>query len=324
MASDPVRIGVIGAGRMGRVHVRALERTPGVAVAGVADPSEHARAVVAARGHRACATVDELLDGGGDDGDGVEAVLIAAPSDAHLSLVSALAARGVPMLCEKPVGVRASEAAAAAAVAAEHGVTLQVGYWRRFVPELRALRERIAGGAFGEIYQLSCHQWDGEPPGAGFRAHSGGIAIDMGVHEIDEARWLTGQEFTWIAAVAGDGSAPSIDPDAATILGALSAGTAALVSLGRRFPDGDCCWLEIFGTRGHEHVPFMWGAAGERVFLAALRAQAEAFAATVRGGAAGDRPGGEDAVAALTVAECIRDALADGQRHEVPVIASVT
>lgn len=318
MASDPVRIGVIGAGRMGRVHLRALERARGLAIAGVADPSEQARAVVTARGHRACASVDELL---GDDD--VEAVLIAAPSDAHLPLVSALAARGVPMLCEKPVGVQARDAVAASAVAAEHGVTLQVGYWRRFVPELRALRQRIAGGALGEIYQLSCYQWDGEPPDPGFRAHSGGIAIDMAVHEVDEARWLTGQEFTWIAAVAGDGSAPSTDPDAATVVGALSAGTAALVSLGRRFPDGDCCWLEIFGTRGHEHVPFMWGAAGERVFLAALQAQAEAFAAAVRGAAGSAGSGGEDAVAALTVAECIRDALADGQRHEVPVIAPV-
>src|SRR5205823_3197017 len=105
------------------------------------------------------------------------------------------AAAGISVLCEKPLGVRAADAEAAARAAEDAGIVLQVGYWRRFVPELRSLRERIAAGELGEINQLACMQWDQEPPTSQFRSHSGGIAIDMGVHEFDQTRWLVGQEF---------------------------------------------------------------------------------------------------------------------------------
>jgi myo-inositol 2-dehydrogenase/D-chiro-inositol 1-dehydrogenase len=211
---------------------------------------------------------------------------------------------------------------------------LQVGYWRRFVPELRALRARITSGELGEIYQLSCMQWDQEPPSAEFRAHCGGIAIDMGVHELDQTRWLLGQEFDWVAAVPG-GTMPAeaaspADPDAAVVLARLSRGAAATISLGRRFMHADSCWLELWGTDGYERLPFMWDAdvwapGSSPVFLAAMRAQAEAFAQTIRG-APQEGAGGADAVAALEAAARIAasldeaaraDALAAGARAEL-------
>ncbi|MGA2012131.1 MAG: Gfo/Idh/MocA family oxidoreductase [Solirubrobacteraceae bacterium] len=311
-AGDPVRIGLIGGGRMGRTHLQALAGAPGVRIVAVAEPSSRAREELTAAGHRVFAGCEQMLASAA-----VDAALIAAPSDQHRPIVAELAARGVPMLCEKPLGVTAADAAAAVAAAAEHDVALQVGYWRRFVPALRELRARIAGGELGEIYQLCCLQWDGEPPDPAFRAHSGGIAVDMAVHEIDQARWLTGQEFTSVSAVAcGAAGTSAEDPDAATILGALSGGAATTISLGRRFPHGDCCWVEVFGARGHERVEFMWGAAGDDVFTAALRAQAEAFAASL-GGRRSDASDGDDAITALRVAECAREALIDGRCHAV-------
>ena len=80
------------------------------------------------------------------------------------------------------------------------------------------------------------------------------------------------------------------------------------VSLGRIFPEGDCCWVEVFGTAGYERIPFMWGTPGDEVFHAALVAQAEAFAAAVRSGEAAGA-GATDAVAALTAAELAAEAL---------------
>jgi myo-inositol 2-dehydrogenase / D-chiro-inositol 1-dehydrogenase len=308
-APDPVRIGLIGAGRMGLRHLRALEGARGVTVAAVVEPAQPARDVVAARGYRVFARPGQMPEGG------VDAVLIAAPSDLHRALVQAAAERGLPALCEKPVGVHLADAVAACDAAAAHRTLLQVGYWRRFVPQLRRLREQIAGGELGDICQLSCLQWDGEPPAPAFRARSGGIAVDMAVHEFDQARWLTGQELTWLAA-APAGDAPGRDPGAATILASMSGGAALTVSVGRRFPHGDSCWLEVFGTRGYQRVPFMWGEAGDAVFDAALTAQVEAFAARVRGEPV-QTAGGEDAVAALTAAELAGQALLDGQRHEI-------
>ena len=189
---------------------------------------------------------------------------------------------------------------------------LQVGYWRRFVPELRGLRDRIAAGELGQICHVACMQWDEELPSEQFRAHSGGIAVDMGVHEFDQVRWLLGQEFRWVAATAaGPSTAPRApeDPDATTILAALSGGAAATISLGRQFPHADSCWLEIWGTDGYERLPFMWDAPGDEVFRSSMTRQAEGFARAVRGGAC-EGAQGADAVAAQTVARWTSDALA--------------
>ncbi len=126
----------------------------------------------------------------------------------------------------------------------------------------------------------------------------------MGVHEFDQARWLTGQDVEAVTAVAGD--RPDADPDLAAIAGRLTDGAALIVSLGRSFPEGDCCWVEVFGTKGYERIPFLWGAHGDDVFHTALVAQAEAFAASVR---AAEPVGARvaDAVAMLRSAELARD-----------------
>lgn len=320
MGSEPVRIALIGAGRMGQIHLGALQRSEALELAGVVEPYAPTREALAAEGLRVHETAEELLDH-----DRPEGVLIAAPSDQHPALVATFAAAGIPILCEKPLGVRATDAVAAAGVAAQAGILLQVGYWRRFVPELRELRERIGAGELGEISQLSCMQWDEQLPSEQFRAHSGGISVDMGVHEFDQTRWLLGQGFEWVVGTsAGPSSAeraPS-DPDAATILAKLSGGAAATISLGRRFPHADSCWLEAWGTAGYERVPFMWAAAGDEVFRSSMTRQAEGFARAVRG-APCEGAQGADAVAALTVAELAAESLEGRAERSVPSAAVV-
>jgi myo-inositol 2-dehydrogenase/D-chiro-inositol 1-dehydrogenase len=305
MAAEPVRIAVIGAGRMGQVHLEALRQSRRARPVAVVDPVPAVRDAVAANGLAAYATVEQLLAAGGFD-----AALIAAPTDLHAGLVTALAAARVPVLCEKPCGTSTEEAIAAARAVEAAGTLLQLGYWRRFVPELAALRERVARGELGEITLVASHQWDEHPPGAQFRAHSGGIAADMGVHEFDQVRWLLGQEFENVAAMPAGTTGPGAggaDPDSAVVLARLSGGTAASITLGRRFGQ-DACWFEIFGRDGYERCAFMWGADGKRAFLAALAAQADAFADAVRGGAP-KGAGIDDAVAALATAGRVAEAL---------------
>ena len=288
------RLGLVGAGRMGVTHLRALSVSTAVRVVAVAEPSEQARAAVKRDGLATHADVAAMLDAGGLDG-----VLAAAPSTLHLDLVTRVAKAGLPILCEKPCGVTAQQAREAAAVAERHGVRLQVAYWRRFVPALQHLRQRIVSGDLGDIYLLACYQWDGEPPAPGFAAGSGGIVVDMGVHEFDQIRWLSGQEFV---RLNGAFASVTAEPESAQVLCALSRGSTAFVSLGRRFPLGDVCRVEVFGTRDAEDCRFLWPPDGDRVFLEALRRQAEAFAVWARGG----EPAGAtaaDAVAALAAAE---------------------
>jgi myo-inositol 2-dehydrogenase/D-chiro-inositol 1-dehydrogenase len=295
---------------MGRVHLRALSVSETVRVVAVAEPSETSRSALADSGIALHADVAAMLAAGGLDG-----VLVAAPSTLHLDLVARIAAAGLPILCEKPCGIAANQAREAAAIAARHTVKLQVAYWRRFVPALQRLRQRIADGELGALYFLACYQRDGEPPAPQFRAASGGILVDMGVHEFDQIRWLSGQEFARLdAAVASVSADPPVagDAESAQVLCTLSGGSTALVSLGRRFPLGDVCRVEVFGTRDAEDCRFLWPPDGEQVFHQALRRQAEGFAAWVRGGPA-EGATADDAVAALQAAESASNVI--GGRH---------
>jgi myo-inositol 2-dehydrogenase / D-chiro-inositol 1-dehydrogenase len=297
----PFRIGLIGAGRMGRTHLRALAGSDRVEVTAIAEMSAAAREAAAAPGVTLHESVTEMLDRATLDG-----VLIAAPTDQHGAIIAEVAARGRPVLCEKPCGLTAAAARASAQV----GVPLQVAYWRRFVPGLRRLRDRIAAGELGVIHLVTCYQWDERPPSPVFRAHSGGIAIDMGVHEFDQLRWLTGQDIGGLSAVAS-GPAPDgiADADSAQVVLTLTGGATGFVSLGRWHPVGDIVWAEAFGTRGHERCDVIDPADGEAAQLDALRRQAESFAAFATGQGPCEGATADDAVAALAAAEQVTAAL---------------
>jgi len=299
--TEPVfRLGLIGAGRMGRTHLRALGSSGSVAVTAVAEPVEAARAEIAESGRAVFAEVDELLEARNVDG-----VLIAAPTDRHLELVSRVLAAGLPILCEKPCGYSCADLRETAGTIRDRGVPFQVAYWRRYVPALQELRRRIDRDELGAIHLYASSQWDGQPPSPQFRARSGGIFRDMGVHEFDQVRWLSGQEFGELRAVPGPRSADpdaGDDPDSAQAIARLSGGASAFVSLGRYYPVGDMARIEVFGTRDAVRVDFLDPRDGERAQLDALVRQAEAFAAYARGGPLTGASVG-DAIAALDAAE---------------------
>ena len=191
------RMGLLGAGRMGRTHLRALAGSDILRVVAVADPVELARAAVEALGISVHADLAAMLRSGCLDG-----VLIASSSDTHRASIAELAAAGMPILCEKPCGLSSRQGQESAAVAAAAEVPLQVAYWRRFVPSLRKLKTRIVAGELGDLYLVACYQWDEQPPAPSFRTRSGGIFMDMAVHEFDQIRWLSGQEIGGLDAVA--------------------------------------------------------------------------------------------------------------------------
>lgn len=293
------KLGLAGAGRMGRNHLHALATSDTVRVTAIAEPVESARAALAQKDVAVYPDLEAMLSAGG-----LDAVLVCVPSDYHLATVKRLVAAGMPILCEKPVGVTAAEAREAAQLTSKAGLPFQIGFWRRFVPSLKRLRERISAGELGGIYLVACFQWDGQPPGAYFRTHSGGIFIDMGVHEFDQTRWLTGQEIGAISSLfCGVAAEPwPGDPESGQAMAELSGGSTALVSLGRRYPLGDVCKVEVYGTKDAEECRFLWPPTADESFFGALRLQAESFARHVRGGPL-EGAGGQDAAAALEAAE---------------------
>ena len=298
------RLGLIGAGRMGQTHLRALIDSEDVAIVAVAEPIDALRAhVTETFGVRGFAALNDMLDQGGIDG-----ALIVTPSDSHVAVIDTVARAKLPILCEKPCGLSSSDTRTARQLVQGAGVALQIAYWRRFVPELQVIRERIVDGDFGEILSISCLQWDGEPPPAAFRHRSGGIFVDMGVHEFDQARWLTGSDLAQLRAVASSvvtDPDSAGDPDSAQALGMSESGASVFVTLGRHYVGGDMASVEVFGTRDHVLSVFLDPSDGERAQLAALRRQASAFAEYARGGTCRGSTI-DDAIAALEAAEQLR------------------
>ena len=328
-----LRIGVVGLGRMGAMHARYVARgVPGASVVAVADADVERAAGMAAElgGAQVFASAAELAAS-----RDVDAVLIATPSVRHPEDVIAVAAQGRDILCEKPLSL--DEAGATAALAAVHraGVRLQVGLMRRHDADYLRARDRLRDGACGRPVVFKSLQFDPESPPPSFcdPGVSGGIFLDMGIHEFDLARWLMDDEVVEVHAWGSTIGVPELaavgDYDSAVVNLRFASGATGTVELARTAVYGEDVRTEVVGTEGSVFVgrlPFAQGAYAGRGsvatdtidpsttlrFASAYAAQVEAF---VRAIAAGDpvTPTGADATAALRIALAARRSAEEGR-----------
>jgi myo-inositol 2-dehydrogenase/D-chiro-inositol 1-dehydrogenase len=240
----------------------------------------------------------------------LDGVLIAVPTPQHIDTSRRALEAGLPVLCEKPFGLVPDEARTIGKLASEQGLALQIAYWRRFVPQLTTLRSDLADGKYGAVHFLVCSQWDEAPPPLSFRRDSGGIYIDMGVHEIDQTLWLLGQDFTEVKTqvfpTTEDPGAGN-DVDSAQALVMLSGGTSTVISLGRFYEGGDIVSVELFGSGGHTRFDVVSPETGEGPQLHALKLQAKAFARHARG-ASQEGTTAEEAARVLELAHGLTEA----------------
>lgn len=175
------------------------------------------------------------------------------PTPLHIETTRKVLEAGVPLLCKMPFGLAPEAAREMGELADAKGLALQIAYWRRFVPELAALRSDLADGKYGNAHMLVCSQWDEAAPPMAFRQDSGGIYIDMGVHEIDQTSWLLDQDVVEVKAhvfpTTEDPEAEN-DVDSAQALVMLSGGTSTVLSLGRFYEGGDVVSVELLGSKG--------------------------------------------------------------------------
>ncbi|MGY4651197.1 myo-inositol 2-dehydrogenase / D-chiro-inositol 1-dehydrogenase [Mycobacterium sp. URHB0021] len=290
---------------MGRTHLRSLKGSTEVAVVAAAEPIEAAAAPLREQSLLVYPTAEEMFADSELDG-----VLVAVPTPQHIDTTRKALDAGLPVLCEKPFGLVPDEARAAGTLASRLGLALQIAYWRRFVPQLSTLRNDLAEGKYGDVHFLVCSQWDEAPPPLSFRRDSGGIYIDMGVHEIDQTLWLLGQDFTDVKTqvfpTTEDPGAQN-DVDSAQALVMLSGGTSTVVSLGRFYEGGDIVSVELYGSRGHTRFDVVSPETGEGPQLHALKLQAEAFGRHVRG-ASQEGTTAEDAARVLELAHRLTEA----------------
>jgi len=246
-----MRVGVVGVGRIGAVHAARVAADPRVDRLVVVDTDPvRTEAVVRAVGSTAYVGtgVGPLL------AEGVDAVVVATPTDAHAMTVLACCAAGTPVFCEKPVSGDLAETRRVADRVRASGVLVQVGFQRRFDPGYRAVRAALRSGELGELRRVHVVTADPSPPSADYVARSGGIHRDCQVHDFDALRWVTGRE---VAEVYVMGSARSGEPftgagdvdESAGVL-TLDDGTLATLQASRFNGAGYDVRLELAGTRG--------------------------------------------------------------------------
>ncbi len=186
-----VNIAVIGTGRMGSVHARNLRRSlPEANLAAVCDIRlEVAQAVADELGIRR--VVKDYHDLLADDD--IEAILIATNTNTHAAIMKDVAAAGKHIFCEKPLALELAAIDEALAAVEKSGVKLQVGFNRRFDKSFQRVRETVASGEIGRPCILRITNRDPQPPSMEFLRTSGGMFLDMTIHDFDMARFQIGE-----------------------------------------------------------------------------------------------------------------------------------
>jgi myo-inositol 2-dehydrogenase/D-chiro-inositol 1-dehydrogenase len=244
-----VKFGVLGAGRIGQVHARAIASVPGATLVAVADAV--AAAAQALHDQYGCEirTIDEIRQA-----DDIDAVIICTPTDTHADLIEAFVKAGKAVFCEKPVDLDVARARQVIeTVAAENG-TLMVGFQRRFDPDFRALKAAIDEGRIGEVEMVTLTSRDpGAPPPAYIKS-SGGIFRDMTIHDFDVARWLLGEEVETVMAQASVLTDPEIgtlgDYDSVNVILRTASGKQCTITNTRRATYGYDQRIEVHGSAG--------------------------------------------------------------------------
>jgi myo-inositol 2-dehydrogenase / D-chiro-inositol 1-dehydrogenase len=250
-ATRTLRVGVIGVGRIGRMHADLLaRRVPGTAVAAVYDAdADTARAIGGALGVPVADSVDEML--GAPE---VDAVAICTNTDTHAELIVAAARAGKPIFCEKPVSLDLAEVDRALAAVDEAGIPFQIGFNRRFDPAHASVHEAVASGRLGDPQLVRITSRDPAPPSIEYVRSSGGIFLDMTIHDFDMARYVTGSEVAEVFARGAVRVDPAIgeagDIDTAMVMLVHENGCLTAIDNSRR---AVYCYdqrVELFGADG--------------------------------------------------------------------------
>jgi myo-inositol 2-dehydrogenase/D-chiro-inositol 1-dehydrogenase len=244
-----MRIGLIGVGRIGVFHASTLRGLPGVDSLIITDADlDRAREVADRLGAQAAGSVTELL------GAGVDAVVIAAVTDAHPELIKRGVRAGVPVFCEKPVAPDVEGTLDVIKSTNGSAVPVQIGFQRRFDAGFRAAREAARSGSLGWLHTIRSTTFDAAPPSAGYILGSGGIFRDCAVHDFDVIRWVSGREVEQVYATGANRGEEFFraagDVDTASAALTLDDGTMAVVSCGRYNDEGHDVRLELLGSAG--------------------------------------------------------------------------
>lgn len=244
-----MRFGVLGAGRIGKVHSRTIASSGKAKVAYLADAVPKAAADLAAEVGAKVASVGDIIKA-----KDVDAILIATPTPFHAEQIEAASNAGKPVLCEKPVSLSVERIEQCLKTVEKNKTTLMIGFNRRFDPSFAALQKRLREGAVGAIEMATIISRDPGPPPMEYVKLSGGLFRDMMIHDLDLARFLVGEEFTVVNALGASLVDKAIgaadDVDTAAVQMQTASGKICVITNSRRATYGYDQRIEVHGSKG--------------------------------------------------------------------------
>lgn len=323
-----IRIGLLGAGRIGKVHAKAIAATADARLVAVADAVDAAAQSLAAEHAAAVHSIDGIV--GADD---IDAVFITSPTDTHADLIVASAQAGKAIFCEKPIDLSRQRVRDSLAVVERTGATLMVGFNRRFDPNFRAVRRQIDGGMIGDVEMVTIISRDPGPPPLEYLARSGGLLRDMTIHDFDMARFLLGEEPSEVSALGSVLVDPAIagvpDIDSVAVTLRTPSGKLCQISNSRRAVYGYDQRIEVHGSAGMARAENMYESTAEVAtadgyhrpplmnfflerYMPAYLAEVAAFVHAVTTGTP-PSPTGIDGLRALVLADAAVESLRTGR-----------
>jgi myo-inositol 2-dehydrogenase/D-chiro-inositol 1-dehydrogenase len=313
-----LNIGLLGAGRIGKVHGAAIAATPHARLVVVADAFPEPANDLASHYDARVASIEEILAD-----DAIDAIFITTPTDMHADLIEQGCHAGKKIFCEKPIDLSVERVRDVLQVVEETGSLLMVGFNRRFDPNFASVRAQIDAGAIGDVEMVTIISRDPGPPPLSYMERSGGLFRDMTIHDFDMARFLLGEEPVSVTAVGSVlvdpeiATVPDIDSCAVTLV--TASGKIAQISNSRRSGYGYDQRIEVLGSKGmaradniHETTVEVAGADGFRKpplvdfflerYMASYRAEVALFVDAALSGAPVS-PTGDDGLRALVLAE---------------------
>ena len=245
------KVAVAGLGRIGKIHLDNLCRScDGMEVVAVMDPMEEAIQIAEGYGiSQLCTNFDELIAV-----EGLEAVAICSPTDTHADYVIKAARAGLHIFCEKPLDLSLERVKEVLQVVEECDVKLMLGFNRRFDPNFEKIHKLVLNGSVGDPQILKITSRDPGPPPIAYIKVSGGMFLDMAIHDFDMARYISGKEVKAVYAAATVKVDPEIgeagDFDTAVITLTFEDDTLAVIDNSRKAAYGYDQRLEVFGSKG--------------------------------------------------------------------------
>ncbi len=323
-----IRFALLGAGRIGQVHAKAVASNPQAILIAVADAFEEAATALVAEFGGELRSIETIAAS-----DDIDAVLICTPTNTHADLIEKFSRAGKAVFCEKPIDLDMGRVKACLEVVDNTNATLMVGFNRRFDPHFIALKDAITAGKIGEIEMINIISRDPGAPPPEYIKVSGGIFKDMSIHDFDMARFLLDEEIETVMASASVLVDPEIgalgDYDSASIILTTASGKHCAISNSRRATYGYDQRIEVHGalglvsaenqrpvsielanadgyTRPPLHDFFMTR------YIAAYGAEINAFIGSLVSGSAAS-PSGQDGLASLLIAEAALKSVKEGR-----------